>query len=252
MNNGALNAYTLNGAVLDPVVRTHVVARAYAVPVSKPRAFAYLQAALTPSAVLTGAIGRVQVSLAGFNATAKAEISGRIHHVAARLVTAAQGLASIQVVSPAVRAIVRMAASASAAVAAKVWARGLVSATAQADMAVVVQPRFKAVVASVAAAVTEYVVTVRPRSYYRTPLNAALRAVSDLTPRALRRSVVGSTATATGAVQPRYLLRAPVDARAAADGRVDFNVIKRIPWDEPAPEGRVFKVSPETFTFMVT
>lgn len=147
MNGGALNAYTLNGSVIDPVVRTSVVARAYAVPASKPRVLAYLKAALTPSAVLTGAIGRVQVSLAGF---------------------------------------------------------------------------------------------------------ATLRAVSDLTPRALRRSVVGSTATATGAVQPRCLLRASVDARAAADGRVDFNIIKRIPWDEPAPEGRVFKVSPETFTFMVT
>lgn len=252
MNGGALNAFTLNGSVIDPVVRTTVQANAFALPVSTPRVFAYLKASASPTADVSGAVGRVYAGLSGLSSTAVAEVSGALHRVNARLSVAVQAAADINLRIIFVRAIANLVAAAQATVSPRVFVRSKVGLEAEAGATTVVRPRFKAAVSALGRAAIDYIVTVRPRGYYRVPLNLIGRAATDVFARVAVRFRATPVATADVDVSPRYLVRSPVSSQASADAVFDdLTVIRRIPWDEPAPDERTFRVNPETFVFTV-
>lgn len=251
MNNGALNTFAVNGAVADPVVRSSVVVRAYALVAGTPRVFAYLRPSPVASALVTGAVGRLLVRASGLAVRAEGQLSGPLHRVVARLKTAVACEARVAISSYRVRLVLGMAARAIAQAAARVYVRQPTTAGASALSSLVVRPRFKAVVSAVAEAMPLCSPTIYPRRYLRSAVSVTPSALSSVVSRALRRSRLQSFAYSNAVMSPRVFARASSTAFAEAKIDVDFGVIKQIPWDEPAPDERVFVVSPETFVFKV-
>lgn len=250
MNGGSLNSFTLNGAVIDPVVRTRVDGFAYAVGVSTPRVLAYAAVSAIARASVPGAIAKVRARNR-VQAEARAQASGIIYRVRARLIASVQALANVEATLGAIRGIVVLSAQAVASVLPKVLQRSQVASVASVSATLVARSGIRGLIQALPSALTSLRVTVWPRVFHRVPTSAQASANVSALAKLVGRLRLQGSATADLAVGSRLLIRTPVNAQALVAGVIDFNVIKRIPWDEPAPDERTFKVNPETFVFYV-
>jgi len=250
MNSGALNAYALNGSVLDPVVRTRVDGFAYAVASTKPRVLAYERVAVLARAALDSVAAKV-FTRTPVSVYAEATVSGVLGRVWAKLVASVTGSASINTSLYQIRCIVSPVVSAVVSTLPKVFARNRVQSSALASVSVVGGTAYRAILSRVARAVVSATGKVYQRRYLRSSVGAVSVANVVALSKTFARLVVFHSAPVLITHVARAIVRAPTHAESKADVVVDFSVAKQIPWDEPAPDERTFKVNPETFVFMV-
>lgn len=234
MNGGALNAYTLNGSVIDPVVRTRVESAAYALADSKPRVLAYAVVDAIARAAVPGAIAKVRYR-SSVSAQAKAEASGPLHRVYARLVTALQGVADIEATLGAVRGVVSPVVTALVAVAPKVLRRTFVASTASASASVVGRSGIRALVSGFGRVLGSATGAVFERDNWRDPVFPRGVASVSVAFSVVARGVVNSTARVAAVVRSSVRNAAVIVGRIPATGAADIGTVGRIGVRAPVP-----------------
>lgn len=212
----------------------------------------YASAATSPSAVVSGAVGRV-FARSPLGTTAQAMVSDLRHRVFGRLVVAPVAAAQVVYMLSPVRTLLTITARAVATVGARVLTRSPVASTAAVQLALgLSMARIRAPLALVPSATVSATGVVFPRRNITSPTSTAGTAFVLPVPRALRRSpsITVAAAQATGPIG-RVGVRSPGSSVARADVDISFDVIKQIPWDEPAPDERQFQVNPEPKVFYV-
>jgi len=249
LNASALNGSSINGSTIDSEIRSQVTCSCYAMAVSLARVKMLGVVSTASSAIITGAVGRVMVrNLVGMQAAATGNITGRVL-IRSIVSMTASVYTSITVFF--VRAVVQAVARAMSSVTARVHINPIVNSVASAAATVIGRSLRRAIFTSVDRASIGLHVTVWERDYWRDPVRLIASASASVKYHLATLLKAHSTPAAGVVAKSLVLVRAPVSATAQATAALDYATFKRIPWDEPAPQDRVFMVSPGIFTFIV-